>query len=84
MKRFFLILLIVALFFIAGMAVGRFVMPRRIQITVININDLVNIIERYNEMKYESEKMKEWNEEAMIAPPKPENKIGDKNEERRD
>jgi len=73
MKRFFLILLIVALFFIAGVVVGRFVMPRKIEITVININDLVDIIERYNETKYEFERIKEWNEEAVIEP-EPENK----------
>ena len=73
MKRFFLILLIAAVFFIAGVAVGRFVMPRKIEITVIDINDLVDIIERYNETKYEFERIKEWNEEAVIEP-EPENK----------
>lgn len=66
MKRFFLILLIAAACFLAGVAVGRFVMPRKVEITVININDLVDIIERYNEMKHELDEIKEWNEEAIV------------------
>ena len=68
MKRFLIALLIVTLIFIAGVAVGRFVMPRKVYITVINIKDLVEIIERYNETKYEFEKIKEWNENAIIEP----------------
>ena len=68
MKRFFLILLVAAVFFIAGVLVGKFIMPRKIEITVININDLVEIIERYNEAKWEVEKMKEWNEETIVEP----------------
>lgn len=66
MKRFFLILLIAAVFFVAGVAVGRFVMPRKIEITAVDINDLVDIIERYNEAKHELERIKEWNKEAII------------------
>jgi len=69
MKRFFIILIIAAVFFIAGVLVGRFVMPRKVEITVIDINDLVEIIERYNEAKYELERMKEWNESAVMNPP---------------
>jgi len=68
MKRFFLILLIATVFFIAGVLVGKFVMSRKVHITVINIKDLVDIIERYNESKYELEKIKEWNEEALVEP----------------
>ena len=68
MKKFFLALLAATLIFIAGVAVGRFVMPRQIHITVINIKDLVEIIERYNEAKHEFDKIKEWNEEAIIEP----------------
>ena len=75
MKRFFIILLVAAVFFIAGVLVGRFVMPRKVEITVIDINDLAEIIEKYNEIKYEFEKIKEWNKEAMVKPePEEENK----------
>jgi len=70
LKRFFLALLIGAVIFIAGVAVGRFGMPRKVEITVINIKDLVDIIERYNEAKHELEKMREWNREAIIEPEK--------------
>lgn len=66
MKRFLAILLIATVCFLAGVAVGRFVMPRAIHITVVDINDLVDIIERYNEAKHELEKIKEWNEEAIV------------------
>lgn len=68
MKRFIIILLIAVACFLAGVAVGRFVMPRKIDIMVINIKDLVEVIERYNETKYEFEKIKEWNKEAIIEP----------------
>ena len=69
MKRFFIILLIAAIIFIAGVAVGRFVMPRKVDITVINIKDLVEIIEKYNsEMKPELEKIKEWNKQTIVEP----------------
>ena len=68
MKRFFIILLIAAVFFIAGVLVGRFVMPRKVEITVIDVNDLVEIIERYNEAKWEIEKMKEWNKDVVVEP----------------
>jgi len=68
LKRFFIILLIAAVFFIAGVLVGRFVMPRKVEITVIDVNDLVEIIERYNEAKWEIEKMKEWNKDVVVEP----------------
>lgn len=68
MRRFLIILLTAAVFFIAGFAVGRFVMPRKVDITVIDIKDLVDIIERYNKTKYEFERIKEWNKEAIIEP----------------
>ena len=71
MKRFFIILLVVAICFLAGVAVGRFVMPRKIEITVIDIKDLVEIIERYNESKLELEKIKFWNDKVIVKP-KPE------------
>ena len=74
LKRFFVALLIVTVFFIAGMLVGRFVMPREIHITVIDIKDMVDIIERYNELKYELERIKEWNEQAIIEPESEERK----------
>ena len=47
---------------------GRFVMPRRVEITVVDIIKLVDIIERYNEAKYELERIREWNEEAIVEP----------------
>jgi len=68
LKRFFLALLMAAVIFIVGVAVGRFGMPRKVEITVIDIKDLVDIIERYNESKHELEKMREWNREAIIEP----------------
>jgi len=68
MKRFFIILLLAAVCFLAGVAVGRFVMSRPVHIVVIDINDLVEIIERYNESKYELEKIKEWNEQVIVKP----------------
>jgi len=46
-------------------------MPRTVNITVIDIRDLVEIIERYNESKSEIEKIKFWNEKAIVKP-KPE------------
>ncbi|MBA7707099.1 hypothetical protein ES703_115964 [subsurface metagenome] len=66
MKKFLAILLIAVAFFIVGMLVGRFVMPREIHITVIDVKDMVEIIERYNKLKYEFEKIKEWNKEAVM------------------
>ena len=68
LKRFLAILLVVAVFFIGGVIVGRFIMPRKIEITVIDIKDLVDVIERYNEAKYEFERIKEWNEFAGMEP----------------
>ncbi|GAH49996.1 unnamed protein product [marine sediment metagenome] len=68
MKRFFIILAIASICFLAGVAVGRFVMPRKVEITVVDIKDLVEIIERYNEAKHELEKIKLWNEDAIIEP----------------
>lgn len=74
MKRFFIILLLAAVCFLAGVAVGRFVMPRKVDITVINIKDLVEIIERYNESKSELEKIKFWNKHAIKPGPEEEEK----------
>ena len=74
LKTFLIVLLIAALIFIAGVAVGRFVMPRKIEITVINIKDLVEIIERYNESKSELEKIRFWNEQAIKPEPEEEKK----------
>ncbi|MBA7601794.1 hypothetical protein ES703_08875 [subsurface metagenome] len=68
MKRFFIILLVATVFFIAGVAVGRFVMPRKVEIVMIDIKDLVDIIERYNKSKHELEKIRLWNDEAMVKP----------------
>lgn len=72
MKRFFIILLIAAICFLAGVTVGRFVMPRKVEITMIDIKDLVEIIERYNELKYELDEIKLWNENAIILKPESE------------
>lgn len=79
LKRFLAILFIAAVFFLGGITVGRFVMPRKIVINVVDIKDLVEIIERYNEAKYELEKIKEWNEQAF-AEPVPEENTNRKNE----
>lgn len=68
MKRFFLVLLIATICFLAGVAVGRFVMPREMVIVTIDIKEVVEIIERYNEAKNEFKKIKEWNEEAIVGP----------------
>lgn len=65
LKRYIGILLIATVFFVTGVLVGRFVMPRQIQVTVVDVKDLVEIIERYNELKYELEKIKEWNKDAV-------------------
>lgn len=73
-KRWLVTLLIAVGCFLAGVAVGRFVMPRKVDITVIDIRDLVEIIERYNESKSELEKMKLWNKQAIIKPPPEEEK----------
>ena len=74
-KRFFIALLIAVVFCIVGMLVGRFVMPREIHITVIDIKDMVDIVERYNELKYEFKKIKKWNEDALAeSAPKEEKK----------
>jgi len=74
MKRFLVILLVAAACFLAGVAVGRFVMPRKVEIMVVDIKDLVDIIERYNEAKHELEKIKLWNENAIIPKPEEEEK----------
>lgn len=78
LKRFFIILFIVAGCFLAGVAVGRFVMPREIHITVIDVKDMVDVIERYNEAKWELKKIKEWNKEAIVEPV-PEEEESEKN-----
>lgn len=79
MKKFIIILLIAAICFLAGVAVGRFVMSRKIVINVVDIKDLVETIERYNELKYDFEKIKEWNEQTF-AEPVPEENTNRKNE----
>jgi len=79
LRRFLTVLLIATIFFLAGVAVGRFVMPRKVHITVISIKDLVEVIERYNEAKYEFERIREWNEQ-VFAEPVPEENINRKNE----
>ncbi len=68
MKKFLAALLIAAVFFVVGAMVGRFVMPRKVVIVTIDIKELVEIIERYNEMKHELEGIKEWNEDVIIEP----------------
>lgn len=68
MKKFSIVLLAAAVFFIAGVLVGRFVMPRKVTIVMVDIKDLVEIIERYNEMKYEFDRIRGWNEDAIIIP----------------
>lgn len=67
LKKYIGFLLIAAIFFVAGVLVGRFVMPRTIEITVIDIKELVEVIERYNKAKYEFDKIKTWNEDAVIG-----------------
>ena len=66
LKRFLAFLLIATIFFMAGVLVGRFVMPREIHITVIDVKDMVDVIERYNKLKYELKEIKEWNEQAVV------------------
>ena len=68
MKKFLAVLLIAAVCFLAGVFVGRFVMSREIVIHVVDVKELVEIIERYNEVKYERERMKEWNEGVVMDP----------------
>ncbi len=79
MKKYLAVLLIAAVCFLAGVLVGKFVMSRKIVINVVNIKDLVEVIEKYNELKYDFEKIKEWNEQAF-AEPVPEENINRKNE----
>jgi len=75
MKKFLAVLLIATVCFLAGVIVGRFVMSRKTVINVVDIKELVEIIERYNEAKWKLERIKEWNKEAVIEPaPKEENK----------
>jgi len=66
LKRYISVLLVAAVFFVAGVLVGRFIMPRKVHITVVNIKDIVDIIERYNEAKHELGKVMEWNKNAII------------------
>jgi len=68
MKKYLAILLIATVCFLAGVFVGRFVMSRKIVINVVDVKELVEIIERYNEVKYEVERMKEWNKGAVMDP----------------
>ncbi len=66
MKKYLAVLLIAAVCFLAGVLVGKFVMSRKIVINVVDIKELVEIIERYNEAKYEFERIKEWNKDAIL------------------
>lgn len=73
-KRWLVTLLIAVGCFLVGVAVGRFVMPRKADITVIDIRDLVEIIERYSEASHEFDKIKEWNKQAIVEPESKEEK----------
>ena len=66
MRKFSIVLFVAAVFFVAGVLVGRFVMPRKVTIMMVDIKDLVEIIERYNEMKHELDRIRGWNEDAII------------------
>lgn len=66
LKRFLVALLIATVCFLAGVIVGRFVMFRKTVINVVDLKELVEIIERYNEAKYEFERIKEWNKDAIL------------------
>jgi len=74
MKRFLAVLLIATVSFLAGMFVGKFAMSRKIVINVVDLKELVEVIERYNEAKYELERIKEWNEHVVTDPPPEEGK----------
>jgi len=78
LKRFFVILFIAVIFFVAGVLVGRFVMPRTVVMITIDIKEVVDIIERYNEAKWEFEEIKKWNENAIIES-EPEEQESEKN-----
>lgn len=74
LKRFLSYCLVTAIGILIGFCVGRFVMPRKFHITVININDLVKVIEKYNALKYEFKEIDEWNEQAITEKPEEERK----------
>jgi hypothetical protein len=71
-KRFLAILLIAALLFIAGVAVGRFVLAPRVEIVVVDVEKLAELIEKYNvladEIREEFAAIKEWNKENITEP----------------
>jgi len=78
MKRFLISLFIVALIFVAGTVVGKFVLSPPVEIVVIDVDKLVWLMEKYNvladEIREEFEAMKTWNENALIEPPEPQPK----------
>jgi len=71
-KRFLGYCIIIIIAFCLGIVMGKYFLSRQVHITVVDINKLVDIIERYNEAKYDLERMKEWNDEAVIKPPEEE------------
>ena len=78
MKRFFVSLLMAALFFISGVIVGKYVLSSSVEIVVVDVEKLAVLIEKSNaqaeEIKKEMTLMKEWNENALVEEPKKEDK----------
>lgn len=64
--RFIGIVSMAAAIFIAGVIVGRVVMPRKIEIVVVDVQQLVDIIEKYHKEKQELERMRFWNDKTII------------------
>ena len=73
MKRFLIILLVAAVFFIAGVLVGRFILLPTVEIVVVDVDALTTLIEKYNaqadKIRKEFKAMEEWNENSLIEPP---------------
>lgn len=67
-KRFLMTALVAVVTFIGGVLLGRFVLAPRIEIAVVDIDKVVNLVERYNvlgeEIKKEFKAIKEWNKET--------------------
>jgi len=78
LKRYATVLIIVSISFISGVLVGRFVLSPKIEIAVVDIDKVVNLVERYNvlgeEIKKEFKAIKKWNKEAITEEEKIENK----------
>jgi len=74
-KRFFFTLLAGAVIFISGVLIGKYILSPPVEIVIVDIEKLGNLIERYSKMgeevKKEFKAMKEWNESALVEPPKP-------------